>query len=106
MISQLFVEKPSMDLVYRYCQAFGLSGMYDRQWFTKDNIMLNRLQNDCLDDLKKVYIKCKARSYLNDITDTAMTVLRQLVREYGYTLKSRSVSRNGRRVKEYQLNKI
>lgn len=108
MINQLFRVQPSKELVYRYCQLFGLSGMQDRKWFTREHINVDTLvASPVLDDLKDIYIKCKARSYLTEIDDrVAITVLRQLLKTYGYTLKTHTITRNGKRVKEYQLNRI
>jgi len=107
MINQLFREKPTKELVYRYCQLFGLSGMQDRKWFNREHIVDTLSASSLLDDLKNIYIKCKARSYLTDIDDrVAITVLRQLIKTYGYTLKTQTITRNGKRIKEYQLNRI
>lgn len=108
MINQLFRVQPSKELVYRYCQLFGLSGMQDRKWFTKEHINMDKFAaSPVLDDLKNIYIKCKARSYLTDFDDkVAITVLRQLIKTFGYTLKTQTITRNGKRVKEYQLNMI
>lgn len=109
-INQLFREKPSEELVYRYCHLFGLSGMRDTKWFNKQDMARNstiqRIHTTILDDLKKLYIGCKARSYLTDIDDNlAITVLRQLVRTLGYTVKRRTTSIGGKRIVEYQLNR-
>ena len=106
MINQLFHEQPSKELVYKYCRLYGLSGMQDRKWFSKDHINMSKL-TALIDDLKTIYIKCKARSYLTDIdSKIALTVLRQLVKTFGYKLKTQTVTQTGKRVRVYQLNKI
>ena len=38
-INQLFREQPPNELVYRFCQVFGLSGMSDRNWFSKTDMV-------------------------------------------------------------------
>jgi len=106
MINQLFRVQPSKKIIYQYCQLFGLSGIQHRKWFSREHI---NIQNNSavIDELKTIYIKCKARSYLTDMDDkVAITVLRQLVKTYGYTLKTHVITRIGKRVKEYQLSKI
>jgi hypothetical protein len=108
-INQLFIEQPPNELVHRFCQVFGLSGISDRTWFSKTDMAshntIGRINSILLDDLKKLYIKCKARSYLRDINDQlAITILRQLLKTQGGSLKTRTVSFGGDRVTQYQLN--
>lgn len=110
-VNQLFREQPAPEFVYRYCQVFGLSGMNDRKWFSKKDMSLHgtirKINNNLLDDLKRLYIKCKARSYLTDIDERlAITVLRQLLKTQGYGINKKVVSVDGNRMMLYQLNKI
>lgn len=109
-VNQLFREQPTTAIVYRYCHVFGLSGMKDRKWFSKKDMLslntIHRINRDLLDDLKRLYIKCKARSYLTDIDEKlALTILRQLLKTQGYTVNKRAVCVNGDRITQYQLNK-
>jgi hypothetical protein len=109
MINQLFRENPAEELIYRVCHVFGLSGMQDRRWFSKQDMQshgtINKINTSLLDDLKNVYIRCKARSYLTDIDDKlALTILRQLLKTRGYKVTTRTVQRNGQRLTQYQLN--
>jgi hypothetical protein len=110
-VNQLFKEQPAPEFVYQYCQLFGLSGISDRRWFGKKDMMSNntirKINKNLLDDLKKLYIKCKARSYLTDIDDKlALTVLRQLIKTQGYSINKKAVCVSGTRMTLYQLNKI
>lgn len=110
MINQLFKEPPAENLIYRICHVFGLSGMSDRRWFSKNdmqsNSTINKINDNLIDDLKNIYIRCKARSYLTDIDDKlALTILRQLLKTQGYKVNTRTVQRNGQRITQYQLNK-
>lgn len=110
MINQLFREHPAEELVYRVCHVFGLSGIQDRKWFSKQDMQsngtINKLNACLLDDLKSIYIRCKARSYLTDIDDKlALTILRQLLKTQGYKVVTRTVQYRGQRVTQYQLNK-
>jgi hypothetical protein len=111
MINQLFNEPPAEELVYRVCHVFGLSGMQDRRWFSKGDMQtngtINKLtDNILLDDLKKIYIRCKARSYLTDIDDKlALTIFRQLLKTQGYKVLTRTLQQHGQRITQYRLNK-
>lgn len=110
MINQLFRETPHETLVYRVCNVFGLSGLDDHRWFSKMDMQshgtINKLNNRLLDDLKQIYIRCKARSYLTDIDEKlALTILRQLLKTQGYRIVTRTVQLNGERVTQYRLNK-
>lgn len=111
MINQLFKELPAEELIYRVCHVFGLSGIQDKKWFSKQdmhsNSTINKLtDNSLLNDLKKIYIRCKARSYLTDIDDKlALTILRQLLKTQGYKINTRMVQLDGQRITQYQLNK-
>lgn len=110
MINQLFRSPPAENLVYRVCHVFGLSGIRDRRWFSKQdmhsNDTINKLNDNLLNDLKSIYIRCKARSYLTDIDEKlALTILRQLLKTQGYKVNTRTVQRNGQKITQYQLNK-
>ena len=111
IINQLFKEKPPIELIYRYCHLFGLSGIYDKKWFTKKDLINNqtvqKIHDNILDDLKGFYIRCKARSYLTDIDETlAITILRQLLKTNGFKVITRNIAIDGFRRTEYCLNKI
>ncbi len=109
-INQLFKEQPPTELVYRYCHLFGLSGVSDKKWFSKSDMMqhdtLCKIRTTLFDDLKKLYIDCKAKSYLTDMNEkSAITILRQLAKTLGYTVERRVVTTCNRRHTEYQLSK-
>jgi hypothetical protein len=110
MINQLFREQPSKHLVYSYIKAFGLAGLNDWSRFTKKDMCregtVNKIQKDLIEDLKNIYIRCKARSYLTDMDENvAITVLRQLLRTQGYAVTRHSTTKGGDRVVEYSINK-
>lgn len=110
-VNQLFREQPSLELTYRYCQLFGLSGIKDRRWFSKHDMSAHntvpKIKRVLLDDLKTLYIRCKARSYLTDIDDNlAITILRQLLKTHGFKVCTRSVCKSGVRVTEYRISEL
>ena len=110
MINQLFRQLPSEEIATRLVRCFGPAGLHDMAMFSKDSMRqyqtVQKIENNLLDDLKTLYIKCKAESYLNDINEqSALTILRQVLRARGYILCSRSKCRNGERLYEYQIVK-
>ena len=57
--------------------------------------------------LEQYYIPCKARTYLNDINSkNIITILRQVVRLYGYSVISREKYIKGDKFIIYQLISI
>ena len=54
--------------------------------------------------LEEYYLPCKARTYLNDINEkNIITILRQLIRIYGYSIVSREKYIKGNKFIIYQL---
>ena len=90
--NQLFRYKPPLDLVKKILICFGLDDFEDRRCFNRDMLeQINAVEQiECLKDkLSIYYLPCKARNYLNELTEkNIITLLRQLVKLYGYTLNS------------------
>ncbi len=110
-INQLFRYQPPMELVSKYLHLFGLSGIHDRNWFSVERLRQNRtteqIKTKLFDDLKNLYIECKAKSFLSDITEhSALTILRQLARTKGHNLNTRTRTVMGKKQLEYQITKI
>ena len=108
MINQLYVTKPSKELAARLVRCFGLDGLSDTSFFSKDNMQHHntvwRIHNYMKSDLENLYLKCKAKSYLNDIDEHgALTILRQILRVHDYNLISRSKCKQGRRFYQYRI---
>ena len=58
-------------------------------------------------ELRKYYIPCKARVYLDVIDEKkCITILRQFIKTHGYTLVSCDKSINGNKIKLYRLIEI
>ena len=99
MINQLFNKPISDDLLKKVLECFNLSGLEDSRVFSKYDMEMNNtidLLYDIRDELRKVYIPCKAKIYLENITlKRCITILRQIVKLYGYNVKSceRSVTK-------------
>ena len=91
--NQLFKTIPPRELVYKVLQTFGLNGLDDTRNFTRQDInKLGTIDKIYLLKplLEEYYLPCKARTYLNDINEkNIITILRQLIRIYGYSIVSR-----------------
>jgi hypothetical protein len=89
-IYQLFRERPSDVLLAKILFAFGLRDINDESCFSKTDLIKHGTVpklNSIIHELESLYLPCKAREYLIDITEKkALTVLRQLLRLYGRKL--------------------
>ena len=100
----LFREKPPIELVNRFLQTFGLSGLGDAIWFSKHQIKILVFQ-ELLPELEPYYLPCKAAEYIYGILNEgrAITILRHLLRAYGAQLLSMEKSRGGEKSMWYQI---
>ena len=105
--NQLFRSIPPRSLCIEVVQCFGLTGFDDSRNFSrKDLINVN-----CIENLNKLkvklldyYLPCKARSYLTELnTKNSITLLRQIVRLYGFSISSREKYIKGDKFIIYQL---
>jgi len=105
--NQLFKTIPPRELVYKVLQTFGLNGLDDTRNFTRQDInKLGTIDKIYLLKplLEEYYLPCKARTYLNDINEkNIITILRQLIRIYGYSIVSREKYIKGNKFIIYQL---
>ena len=106
-INQLFVKKVDIDVLIRLLHCFGLDNMNDRKFFSKyDLVQHNTVQklNTLKVELEEYYLPCKAKIYLENITEKrALTVLKQVLRLHNYYLLSRERNFNQKKVIFYQL---
>ena len=77
--------------------------------FSKKTI-INRniieILNNKIDLLKKYYVKCKHRIYLENLTEKKIiTLLRQLLRIHDYELKAKEKYENGKKYLLYTISK-
>ena len=88
-------------------QAFGLSDVKDQRWFSRDTMKSTKTVEKMQEISKRLveyYLPCKARNYLFIITDkVAITILRQILREFGYALFSKETYRNKKKQILYQV---
>lgn len=105
--NQLFRKTPPKDICLKILAAFGLKDFTDTRNFSrKDLEVIKCLEkiNELKDDLQEYYIPCKARTYLNDLnTKNVITILRQMVRLFNYSVVSREKYIKGDKFMIYQL---
>lgn len=108
--NQLFKMIPPRSLCLKILKTFGLNDFDDTHNFSRDDLQkINCIDNLLLlkDTLQEYYLPCKARTYLNDLnTKNAITILRQIVKLYGYTINSREKYIKGHKFIIYQLTTI
>ena len=90
---QLFKDIPPAELVVKVIQCFGFKNLEDKgcickKYFNSMNVI--QKMNELLPELRKYYLPCKARAYLNELTNNSvMTILRQVLRPHNYVVASR-----------------
>ena len=77
---------------------------FSRKTILNKNII--ELLEDKIDVLKKYYIKCKHKTYLENLNEKkVITLLRQLLRLYEYELKAKEKYENGKKYLLYTITK-
>lgn len=109
--NQLFSCVPELNVVDKLLSFFGLEeGINDKNSFNKLNMKeleTVRKIDEYKGELRKYYIPCKARVYLDVIDEKkCITILRQFIKTHGYTLVSSDKSINGNKIKLYRLIEI
>jgi hypothetical protein len=105
--NQLFRQIPPVELCDRVLHAFGLKSFNDPTYFSRKDLeavkcveMMTTLKIELL----KYYLPCKARTYLNDLNSkNVITILRQLSRLYGFSVRSREKYVKGEKFIIYQI---
>ena len=106
-INQLFVKDVSIDMLNMVIDCFGLNGLTDRRLFCKADML--RLEtvaklNLIVPVLRDYYLPCKAKIYLNNITEKkSITILKQLLKLFSHVLLSRERNSRHRKVILYQI---
>jgi hypothetical protein len=88
--NQLFRINPDLAILLSVLETFGLDDLNDTKFFTKKSIKelgtVDKI-NDISEGLRKYYLPCKARNYLDGITEQkCITILRQFLKVHNYTL--------------------
>tara|TARA_B110000495_G_C22600886_1_gene359378 strand:+ start:232 stop:618 length:387 start_codon:yes stop_codon:yes gene_type:complete len=93
-VNQLFKTKPTIDIIIKICSFFGidLNNIDKKNSFTKKELEDINLQ-DNFNEIKLLlthfYLPCKTKIYLENITiKKCITILRQILKLYNYTVIS------------------
>lgn len=107
MKNQLFRHSPNEKTTLDVLSLFGIQGFDDNHSFTRENLVdLKTVEkmNEMIDSLSLYYIPCKSKQYLTDLTEKkCITVLRQLLKVYNYTLFSKEKFVKGKKHLFYQV---
>lgn len=109
--NQLFRENISFDFLlnfFRKCFSIDLNNSTNYSFSKKTIINRNIIEiiNENLVELKKIYIKCKHKIYLENLNEKkVITLLRQLLRVHNYELKAKEKYENGKKYLLYTIQK-
>ena len=101
----VFRECPPLDLVNTFLQTLGLKGVDDYSQFSKQCICTEKFE-ELLPLLEPYYLPCKANDYLYKTPFTqnnVLTILRQILKAHGATLKYIEKSSLGSKQTFYQI---
>lgn len=109
--NQLFRENISFDFLlnfFRKCFSIDLNNSTNYSFSKKTIINRNIIEiiNENLVALKKIYIKCKHKIYLENLNEKKIiTLLRQLLRSHNFELKAKEKYENGKKYLLYTITK-
>ena len=107
--NQLFKKLPDEQILLKLLLSFGLTSLKDTNNFSRRDLetlgTVTAIEN-MKSELEKYYIPCKARNYLHDLnTKNVVTILRQFVKIWGYTIQSQEKYSKGDKFIIYGLSK-
>ncbi len=105
--NQNFKNNPDMNIINSLLETFGLSGLDDDRYFTKEHMKeIHTVQNinELKNKLEEYYLPCKSKIYLKDLTEKkVITILRQFIKNYNYKVITFEKSSQGRKQLTYRL---
>lgn len=109
--NQLFREEVNIEFLSKFiygCFNIELNNNTNYSFSKKTIITKNVLDNinKNLDELRKLYIKCKHKIYLENLNEKKIiTLLRQLLRTHNYELRAKEKYENGKKYLLYTITK-
>lgn len=108
VLNQLFTHRPSLELLTKILQKFGISDINDT---TTEFTLLDMAQINTLasiktfeNEIKECYIPCKRDKYVGTLDDKSLiTVLRQFLKMHDYDLQSREKFIKGTKYLVYHI---
>lgn len=106
-INQLFGKVLAEDVLLQLLNCYGLKGLNDKHTFKKqDLVFIGTVQklNAMKPILEGYYLPCKAKLYLEDMTEKkSITVLRQVLRLFKYHITSKERNLNTKKIIFYTV---
>jgi hypothetical protein len=107
--NQLFKIMPDRTILMSVIKLFGISDLDNNIHFTindLDNLKTSDELKKMTSTLREYYIPCKSKLYLNEINNKrAITILKQLLKIYNYSIINKYKTINGNRIKYYIIHK-
>jgi len=110
VINQLFIKKPSNELLTKIIKAFGLNDINDTSEFSQidmDKHNTLKIFHTLEKELGDCYIPCKRREYTgnikNIINKEAVTIFRQILKAHDYDLYSKERFIKGTKYLVYKI---
>ena len=104
---QLFKAYPTNELFNKVISAFGFDDIANTTPFSRNELKyLKTVEkiNLLKPYLEKCYIPCKARTYLNNLTEkNVITILRQILKTKGYIVTSKEKYMKGHKFIVYRI---
>ena len=92
-INQLFKNKPPLSLVNEMIKGYGLEDINDNKIFSRRDLELNKVvnfMNNFKEKINEYYLSCKKKIYFTEVNSKkCITILRQCIKLYNYTLVSK-----------------
>lgn len=104
---QLFLKKPTEDILNRLLVIYDLINLDDTKIFSKKELEDKNVVKDVIKvipELELYYLPCKRKKYLYDLNSKKLiTILRQVIRCYDYFLYSKERYIQGNKYITYQI---
>ena len=104
---QLFTKKPTEEVMSNLLRCYGLDSLEDTKIFTKKDLKeinsISQIEN-IVSELEPYYLPCKKKKYLENLPyKKIITLLRQFLKCFEYTLFSKEKYIQGEKYLTYQL---
>lgn len=107
VVNQLFIIKPTQDLITKIINTFGIKDLKDNHEFSlldMNNIETVKKLKELELDIKKYYLPCKQKIYLENWNyKTCITIARQFLKTIDYDINSREKFINNKKYLLYKL---
>lgn len=109
-INQLFCKQIEMENLEKLLYCFDIKNLNDTHMFSKkdlEKLKTSEKINLLKPLLMEYYMKCKVNMYLENITvKKSITILKQFLRLYGYTLESIEKNIHSKKVIYYKVKPL